>query len=225
MFWNLILPVLSGVEGLALPVAIFALTVSGLVVVSGSNRRRELLARQGQPATGNRFELGLVPFVSGELDVAVEARDVLRQLDSLAARQLVDLEYAVQPDLIVRADRRAFREILSDVVTTAIEQAPCGHVLLGATRSGGRVHVVVSDDGGTPNRDMRLSKLRSAESLAALHGATMEVDVRMGQGTTVSLRLPVTENGQRPPRASEATDPQSIWGESRKVHAQHDAAP
>jgi signal transduction histidine kinase len=225
MFWNLILPVLRGVEDLALPMAVLALTVSGLVVVSGLNRRRELLARQGRPVAESRFELGVTPFVGGELDVAAEARDVLRQLDSLAARQLVDLEYAIQPELTLRADRRAFREILSDLVTAAIEQAPCGHVLLGAARTGGRVHVVVTDDGGKPNREMRLSKLQSAERLAALHGATMEVDIRTGEGTTVFLRLPVTGNGSRGARPGEPTDPKLIWGESHKVRAQHDAAP
>ena len=149
----------------------------------------------------------------------------MRQLNSLAARLLVDLEYAVQPELAVRADRRAFREILSDMVTTAIEQAPCGHVLLGAARTGGRVHVTVSDDGENPNREMRLSKLRSAERLAALHGATMEVDVRKAQGTTVFLRLPVTAAGTSSTKASEPTDPTSSSAERHKTHQQQDAAP
>lgn len=225
MFWNLILSLLSGAESLALPVAILTVIVSGLVVLAGLNRRRELLARQGKPVAENRSELGVTPFVGGELDVAVEARDVLRQLDSLAAQQLVDLEYAVQPGLTVRADRRAFRAILSDLVTAAIEQAPCGHVLLGAARTASRVHIAVSDDGCRPNREIRLSKLRSAEHLAALHGATMEVDIRMGEGTTVFFRLPATENRRRGARAGEPTDPKLIWGGSHNVHARHDAAP
>jgi hypothetical protein len=225
MFWNLLLSTLDGAKGVALPVAIVALTASGLVVVSGWNRRREWLARQGQPSVGNRFELGQMPFAAGDLDVAAEARDVLRQFDSLAARLLVDLEFAVQPQLAVRADRRAFREILSDMVTTAIEQAPCGHVLLGAARTGNRVHITVSDDGGNPNREMRLSKLRSAERLAALQGATMEVDVRNGQGTTVFFRLPVTATGRSTMKASDPIDPESNWGERHNVHQPHDAAP
>jgi signal transduction histidine kinase len=216
---------LDGAKGVALPVAIVALTASGLVVVSGWNRRREWLARQGQPSVGNRFELGQMPFAAGDLDVAAEARDVLRQFDSLAARLLVDLEFAVQPQLAVRADRRAFREILSDMVTTAIEQAPCGHVLLGAARTGNRVHITVSDDGGNPNREMRLSKLRSAERLAALQGATMEVDVRNGQGTTVFFRLPVTATGRSTMKASDPIDLESNWGERHNVHQPHDAAP
>ena len=224
MFWNLLLSTLDGAAGVALPVAIVALTASGLVVVSGWNRRREWLARQGQPPMGNRFELAQTPFAAGDLDVAAEARDVLHRFDSLAARLLVDLEYAVQPELAVRADRRAFREILSDMVTSAIEQAPCGHVLLGAARTGGRVHITVSDDGENPNREMRQSKLRSAERLAALHGATMEVDVRTTQGTTVFLRLPVTATGQSTTRPNEPAEPHSSWGERSKVH-QHDAAP
>jgi len=225
MFWNLLLSTLDGAKGVALPVAIVALTASGLVVVSGWNRRREWLARQGQPSVGNRFELGQMPFAAGDLDVAAEARDVLRQFDSLAARLLVDLEFAVQPQLAVRADRRAFREILSDMVTTAIEQAPCGHVLLGAARTGNRVHITVSDDGGNPNREMRLSKLRSAERLAALQGATMEVDVRNGQGTTVFFRLPVTATGRSTMKASDPIDLESNWGERHNVHQPHDAAP
>ncbi len=225
MFLNLLLSTLDGAAGAALPVAIVALTASGLVIVSGWNRRREWLARQGQRLDGNRFELGQTPFAAGDLDVAAEARDVMRQLDSLAARLLVDLEYAIQPQLAVRADRRAFREILSDIMTTAIEQAPCGHVLLGAAQTGGRVHITVSDDGEKPNREMRLSRLRSAERLAALQGATMEVDVRQGQGTTVFFRLPVTTAGLGVTRPSEATKPTSSWGERRKVHQQHNAAP
>jgi len=225
MFWNLLLSTLDGAEGVALPVAIVALTASGLIVVSGWNRRREWVARQGRPPVGDRFELGQTPFSAGDLDVAAEARDTLRQLDSLAARLLVDLEFAVQPQLAVRADRRAFREILSDMVTTAIEQAPCGHVLLGAARTGSRVHITVSDDGGNPDREMRLSKLRSAERLAALHGATMEVDVRKAQGTTVFLRLPVTAAGPRTTRASDPTNPTGSSAERQKTHQQHDAAP
>jgi hypothetical protein len=225
MFWNLLLSTLNGAEGVALPVAIVALTASGLVVVSGWNRRREWVARQGQLPVGNRFELGQTPFAAGDLDVAAEARDVLRQLDSLAARLLVDLEYAVQPQLAVRADRRAFREILSDMVTTAIEQAPCGRVLLGAARTGSRVHITVSDDGGNPDREMRLSKLRSAERLAALQGATMDVDVRLGQGTTVFFRLPVTTTGRSTTKASDPADPESNWGERHNVQQPHDAAP
>lgn len=225
MFWNFLLSTLDGAEGVALPVAIAALTASGLVVVSGWNRRRDWLARQGQPPVGNRFELGRTPFSSGDLDVAAEARDVMRQLDSLAARLLVDVEYAVQPQLAVRADRRAFREILSDMVTTAIEQAPCGHVLLGAARTGGRVHITVSDDGENPSQEIRLSKLRSAERLAALHGATMEVDVRKGQGTTVFLRLPVTATGRSTMTPGEPSDLTSSQVERHKAHQQHDAAP
>jgi hypothetical protein len=225
MFWNLLLSMLDGAKGVALPVAIVTLTASGLVVVSGWNRRRVWLARQGQPFVSDRFELGQTPFAAGDLDVAAEARDVLRQFDGLAARLLVDLEFAVQPRLAVRADRRAFREIRSDMVTTAIEQAPCGHVLLGAARNGNRVHITVSDDGGNPNGEMRLSKLRSAERLAALQGATMEVDVRNGQGTTVFFRFPVTATGQSITKASDLADPESNWGERHSVHQPHNAAP
>jgi hypothetical protein len=215
MLSKLLIPVVESVQAVALPVAILALVVSSLIVVAGLSRRRDLQARQGQRPAINRFELGQTPFAAGLLDVATEACAVLHQFESLAARQLVALEFAIQPQLVVRADRRAFQEILGDLVSSAIEETPCGHVLLGAARRGGRIHITVSDDGGKPDREKRVSKLRPAERLAALQGATMEVDARSGQGTTVSLRMPASDPGRRPPAANEAADPVSIWSPAK----------
>lgn len=209
--WHGLSGIIFDAQVLILPVAMLTLAVSALVVVSGWNRRRDLLIRQGQPASGGRFELGQMAFESGMLDVAAEANAVLRQFESLAAGQFVVLELAVQPDLGVRADPRAFREILADLVRTAIEQSPCGRVLLGAAKFAGRVQITVSDDGAAADRGLRISRLRTAERLAALHGATMEVDARAGQGTTVFLRLPSSEPGRRSPAQATSAAVVNIW--------------
>jgi hypothetical protein len=206
------------VEAAMLPMAVLVLTVSTLFVMSGWNRRRELLARQGQPHRPDRFELGQTPFAAGVLGVAAEARAVLRRFDALAAQQLVELELAVQPDLTVRADPRAFREMLGDLVGSAIEQAPCGRVLLGAARLGGRVDISVTDDGDRPDRGLRLSKLRTTERLAALHGATLEVKAIPGHGTTVHLRLPVGDGGRRTAYPDQAIDAAKVWTAPQHVH-------
>jgi hypothetical protein len=196
---------------IALPAAFLSSTVCAVAVFSGWQRRSELLWRQGRPGRADRFALSQGPFESGVVDVAAEAHEVLRRFESLAAQQLVALEIAIQPSLTVRADQRAMREILGDIVARAIEQSPCGRVLLGAVRTANRVQITVSDDGAGIDRDLQASHLRAAERLAALQGATMEIDARDGQGTTVALRMLAGATSQRASHSADNLDPASVW--------------
>jgi hypothetical protein len=74
---------------------------------------------------------------------------------------------------------------------------------------GGRVQISVTDDGPNANGALRSAALRDAERLAALHGATMQVEARRTEGTTVYLRLPVSEGRHR--TRNEAANPVSVW--------------
>ncbi len=204
------------VQVVAAPMALLALTVSVIFVAAGWRARRVLQLRQGGHQTSNRFELGQTRFASGLMDVAAEVSSVLRQFEGLAAQNFVALDVAIQPRLAVRADARVFREIVGDLVAHAIGQSPCGRVLLGAGRSGGRVQVTVCDDGPGVDRGLQASKLRPAERLAALQGATMEVDARAGQGTTVVLRLPEPGAARRGSKMAEPTDPASVWADAKQ---------
>lgn len=203
--------VLGYMRGMALPVLLFVLVASLAFVAAGWRARQQALRRQGTRSTANRFELAQTPFSSGLMDIAAEATAVLRQLEGLAAKNFVAVDVAIQPQLAVRADARVFREILGDVVAHAIGQSPCGRVLLAAARLGGRVQVSVCDDGAGVDRDVQASMLRSAERLAAMQGATMEVDARAGQGTTIVLRLPEPVTTRRDATQAVPTDPASVW--------------
>ncbi len=115
---------------------------------------------------------------------------------------------AVQPGLVIRTDQRPFREILGDLVRRAIEQSPCGCVLLTAARIGSQVHVSVSDDASAADGAIRLTRLGDAERLVALQGGSMDINSRPGEGTTVTIRLPGSDasgsdaNGDGPDPAS-----------------------
>jgi len=191
------LSLLHSIGVIAVPTLALSFVVSGLFVVAGWGRRREVLRRHAPGRMTDRFELGQTPFAGGVLSVVGEARAILRECEGLAARQLAELDCAIQPDLAVRADPRAFREILRDLVVNALNQAPCGRVLLGAAHASGRVHISVSDDGARVDRELRASRLRPAERLAALQGATMVIDARPGHGTTVVLRMPAAATARR----------------------------
>lgn len=216
-FGHLLSQGLELLQAVAAPMALLALTVSAIFVAAGWRARREVQLRQGGHQVSNRFELGQTPFASGLMDVAAEIGAVLRQFEGLAAQNFVALEVAIQPHLAVRADARVFREIVGDLVAHAIGQSPCGRVLLGAGRSGGRVQVIVCDDGAGVDRALQASKLRPAERLAALQGATMEVDARAGQGTTVVLRLPEPGAVRRPPTTASPTDAASVWAGTKQA--------
>jgi signal transduction histidine kinase len=202
----------------ALPAMVLALTVSVVVVMAGWRRRRELLQRQGRPFVAARMELDRSTFAAGVLDVALEAMAVMRQFECFAAERYVALELAVQPGLAVRTDARVFREIVGDLVSHAIEQSPCGRVLLGAAHIGGRVQITVSDEAAHSDRALRASELRPAERLAALQGATLEIDARPGQGTTVVLRLPAAASGRNAKVEAEVVlDPASVWAPAQRA--------
>lgn len=196
------------------PLLLLSVVVCGLIVVSGWRRRRGVLARQSQRGIGRQFELGHAPFVSGMIDVAAEAAGVMRQFEGAAASKFVALQIAVQPGLTVRVDPGAFRAVLSDLLDTAIDQAAGGRVLLGATRSGNRIRISVSDDGARADGPRREASLRDAERLAAMHGAVMRVDARPSEGTTVDYLLPVHDGVPRARPGGEPTDPASVWAPS-----------
>jgi anti-sigma regulatory factor (Ser/Thr protein kinase) len=212
--------VLDSAAAVALPTLLLSLTASAVVVMTGWRRRRDQLQRQGRPSpVADRVELGRDAFAAGVLDVSSETTAVMQRLDSFAAQRSVALELAVQPNLAVRTDARALREILGDLVAHAIEQSPCGRVLLAAGHVGGRVQITVSDDGAHPDRALLASELRRAERLAALQGATMEIDARPRQGTTIVLRLPVGAGSRRAEIGTEAAapDPASIWAPQQRA--------
>ncbi len=202
---------LDSATAFAVPAILLASGVSTVAVAAGWRRRHELQRRQGQPLVAEPIELAQTTFAAGVLDVGSETTAVMRQFERLAAHRFVALELAVQPDLVVRTDPRALRQILGDLVSRAIEQSPCGRVLLAAAHVGGRVQITVSDDGPHPDRALQASRLRPAEHLAALQGATMEIDVRPEQGTTVVLRLPAGATSRRSDIEAETLDPASTW--------------
>jgi hypothetical protein len=211
----LLLRALTTIEGAAyavlLPLLLLSLLVSGLIVVSGWQRRQDLLARQRRRGLTPQFELAQTPFVSGLIDVAAEVAAVLRQFEGRAAARLVALEMAVQPGLTVRVDPGAFRAVLSDLLDSAIAQGGGGRVLLGASRIGNRVRISVSDDSDRVDGPARRASLRDAERLAAMHGAMVQVDARPTGGTTVAYLLPVHDGARRTWTGSEPADPISVW--------------
>ncbi|WP_378943712.1 ATP-binding protein [Mesorhizobium sp. ANAO-SY3R2] len=113
----------------------------------------------------------------------------------------------------VQADRRAVQQMLINLVSNAVKFTPDGgRVEIGAKRLGSRLHFWVSDTGigiaeedlsrlGTPFMQIQNDYTRHFEGtglglslvkgLVALHDGTMSIESAPGEGTTVTISLPI----------------------------------
>jgi signal transduction histidine kinase len=167
------------------------------ILMSARWIRRRLLANPRvavAPTPARHAPAAPLPLSTALLDVATEAQTVMSLFAELAAWRGVRLEFAAEPGLVVRMAQDQFHELLGAVLTHAIH-AGCGHVLLGAMRHAGRVQIAIIDEGSGTDREQQEADLRSAARLAALQGATLEVDARPGEGTTILLRLLAPTHG------------------------------
>ncbi len=166
--------------------------------------------------TGN-FEITPEPFapapaVSSCCDIlALKAKDAGVALVTRVASGLPE----------VMADRRAFNQIMINLVSNAIKFTPReGRVTVTASRDGCDFVVHVEDTGvGIGAEDLpRLGEaffqarasydrrhdgtglgLSIVKGLVRLHEGQMDIRSRLGEGTRVSVRLPIDGGGRRPP--------------------------
>lgn len=154
----------------------------------------------------------------------IEAVEMCRSMmQPLAQAKSIALDAQIAPDAgEINADRRAVQQILINLVSNAVKFTPDGgDVVIGAKRVGSRLHFWVSDTGigiaqedfanlGKPFTQIQNDYTRRFEGtglglslvkgLVALHDGTMSIESAPGEGTTVTISLPV--NG--PKRRSDA---------------------
>ncbi len=181
---------------------------------------------------------------SGTFDVVPEPFDMTNLVDGVrqlmthqADERGLTLRLAGDFDLPeVVADRRACKQILINLLSNAVKFTDRGgSVSLGARRDGDFVEMFVRDTGiGIAEKDLRRLGtpfvqadcgydrrhegtglgLSVVKGLADLHGGTMRIESRLGEGTCVTVRLPIDGDGAKPalpaPRVVELTQPAEI---------------
>ncbi|CAN7639538.1 PAS domain-containing sensor histidine kinase [Mesorhizobium sp. LjRoot246] len=143
---------------------------------------------------------------------AVEMCQSMMRLQAQAKN--IDLQTQIAPDAgDINADRRAVQQMLINLVSNAIKFTPDGgDVVVGAKRIGSRLHFWVRDTGigiaeedfanlGKPFMQIQNDYTRRFEGtglglslvkgLVALHEGTMSIESMPGEGTTVTISLPV----------------------------------
>ena len=162
------------------------------------------------------YELDLSSFAPAEI-----GRSTVEMLEPMAKAGGVTLNVAIADDLpLLTADRRACRQMLINLVSNAIKFTPeGGRVRVSALRHGRFLKFRVQDTGigipadalatlGTPFHQVHQGHARQYEGcglglsvvrgLVDLHDGTFHVASREGQGTTVSVTLPLARQDTRP---------------------------
>jgi PAS domain S-box-containing protein len=172
-----------------------------------------------------RYELRPEPLAPGEL-----LADVLRLMRISADESKLKLVNAVAGDLPrIVIDRRAIRQVLLNILSNAIKfTPPGGDVAISASVDGNSLAIAVSDTGiGISEGDLpRLTNpfeqagdvyartqqgtglgLAITKQLVELHGGSLHIGSRIGEGTTVTIRLPLVPPSCGTPASGGASNP------------------
>ncbi|WP_420431551.1 sensor histidine kinase [Hyphobacterium sp.] len=145
----------------------------------------------------------------------------IRMLSQRAGESGIEIETDMPADLPVDADRRAFRQILLNLLSNAVKFTPDGGVIVVLAKAqDGSLTLAVGDSGPGIAQDElarlgeRFQQASTAQSssergsglglslvkaLAQMHGGEMAIDSKLGEGTTVSVVLPVIAASEETP--------------------------
>ena len=173
----------------------------------------------------DNFEITPEPFAPAQ--VIATCCDLLALRASEAGVTLDKMPTGELPDMI--ADKRALNQILINLVSNAIRFTDRGgKIAVGASVDAGHVTFVVEDSGvgineedlarvGEPYFQARASYdrrhggtglgLSIVKGLVRLHGGDLDIRSRVGEGTRVSVRLPIDCERVRLPKARPPTVP------------------
>ncbi|MEE8272263.1 MAG: PAS domain-containing sensor histidine kinase [Alphaproteobacteria bacterium] len=152
-----------------------------------------------------------------EIDLTEAVRYALRLVQEESERKDVMVELSAPDDLpTLLADRRSVRQMATNLLTNAVKFTPSGgRVDVEVGLVGDHLSLVVRDTGiGIPQEDLqRVVKpfergaqdysrqqdgsglgLALTKSLVELHGGTVEISSRLGEGTVVEIRLPLRQD-------------------------------
>ncbi|MEM7214819.1 MAG: ATP-binding protein [Pseudomonadota bacterium] len=158
-----------------------------------------------------RFTLDYTRF---NLDEMIE--ETLRIVKGQSQDRGIEIQDNVSPKVELEADRRAIKQILINLLSNAVKFSnDGGRIQIRAKRRGECVTITIEDNGiGISRRDLKMLGrpfeqvqnqftkchkgsglgLAISRSLAELHGGAMKIRSVEGNGTIVSIRLPLTQN-------------------------------
>ncbi|MCZ7658945.1 MAG: ATP-binding protein [Xanthobacteraceae bacterium] len=161
----------------------------------------------------SKIEAGRTRLEPEEFVLDIFLADVMRLLETRAAQKRLTLRAELEPNIRIRADRRAIKQIVINLLSNAVKFTPDeGRIMVRGRVSREHVMLAIEDTGigipkealvnlGRPFEQVESQFTKShqgsglglaiAKSLTEMHGGTMRIRSTPGVGTIVLLRLPV----------------------------------
>ncbi len=168
-----------------------------------------------------RSDAGSEPVSIQEVNVANLLSELIQDLEALAQEKGLRLSFDPMDGVTVRGDRVRLRQLFLNILDNALRYTPGGGTITGSVvRRDDQAVVTIGDTGiGIPeehlpfifDRFYRVDKVRTdgeggtglglsiATSIARMHGGTIEVESRVGAGSTFRVLLPLTGPPSKPP--------------------------
>ncbi|MBQ8654150.1 MAG: HAMP domain-containing protein [Clostridia bacterium] len=149
------------------------------------------------------------------VDVSALTEETLRLLQPSAEQRALTLEGSIQPDITMQADSSKLGQVIYNLTENALKYTPDGgHVSVMLYTEDSTLILMVADDGvGIPQADLshifdrfyRVDKARSRETggtglglsivrqMVTLHGGTVSVNSKPGEGSLFTVRLPMNK--------------------------------
>jgi signal transduction histidine kinase len=124
-----------------------------------------------------------------QADAGAALRLALKRLTPLMSNLSVQADIAASFGLMVRMRGAALVELLEEMLTVVVHAAPVSRILLTAAADGANISISMSDDIPNADQDLRRASVRGLTRRVAMGGGALAVDVRPGEGTTMTLRL------------------------------------
>jgi two-component system, cell cycle sensor histidine kinase PleC len=167
-----------------------------------------------------KIEAGRIRLDFEELDLDTLLAEALRVVSARAQDKQLELIPKISPELVLRADRRALKQIMLNLLSNAVKFTPAGgRVTVRGRAADGCIVLAIADTGigiakdalarlGRPFEQVESQLTKShqgsglglaiAKSLVELHGGRMRIRSTLGKGTLVVVRLPMYPQCQLP---------------------------
>jgi two-component system cell cycle sensor histidine kinase PleC len=168
----------------------------------------------------SKIEAGRIRLDFEDLDLDTLLAESMRVVSAKAEEKQLEVSSRIKPDLQLRADRRAIKQIALNLLSNAVKFTPAGgRITVRGRMSDECVVLSIADSGigiskdsltrlGRPFEQVESQLTKShqgsglglaiAKSLAELHGGHMRIRSALGKGTLVVVRLPLKPQCQFP---------------------------
>jgi signal transduction histidine kinase len=160
----------------------------------------------------SRIQNGRLTMNFGKVDIVAELSDAVLMFSERAKRDNRTLEYTEPDDFaVMQADRNRLRQVFVNIIDNALKYSDSGDtVTITANIVAGQLTVSVADTGiGISPEDLPKVKtkfykanstrrgsgigLAVADEIIRMHGGSLSIASKLGEGTTVTITLPLLQ--------------------------------